>query len=45
MLARAWVAFVFKVLERLSQFWHAIEQPEELVRLFVEQEKAEPVAA
>jgi len=37
------VAFVFKIIERLSIFWARIESPEKLEELFVKQK--EKVAA
>lgn len=43
--ARSGAAFVFKIMERLSQRWKTIQNPEALGRLLVEQEKREKVAA
>jgi len=42
--SRTGVAFVYKVIERLSQFWKSIEKPELVMGLFVETEKLEAVA-
>lgn len=43
--ARSGAAFVFKIIQRLAQFWSPIQKPDALGRLFVEQEKQEEVAA
>jgi putative transposase len=43
--ARNGVAFVYKIVERLAQFWVPIEQPQLIGKLWVEQEKLEKVAA
>jgi transposase-like protein len=38
------VAFVYKIIERLSQFWAVIEQPQLIEQLWNEQEKVRMVA-
>ena len=43
--ARTGVAFVYKIIQRLSQFWSPIQNAEVLEKYFVEQEKTECVAA
>ena len=43
--ARNGVAFVYKIVDRLSQFWATIEQPQLIGQLWVEQEKMEKIAA
>ena len=42
--SRTGVAFVYKVIERLAQFWKPIEKPESVMGLFVEREKLEAAA-
>jgi transposase-like protein len=42
--SRTGVAFVYKIIERLAQFWKPIEKPELVMGLFVEREKLEAAA-
>jgi putative transposase len=42
--SRTGVAFVYKIVERLSQFWKPIEKSGSVMGLFVEQEKQEVAA-
>ena len=43
--ARTGVAFVYKIIQRLSQFWKPIQKAEAVEKLIIEQEKLVPVAA